>query len=648
MDDDVIREILQAILSTSSMNTACELIGSKAAVLTAIRKIGETGASVSEYRSREAFEQLKQRIFDAAIRPAEFRRCFLQIRPLLRTPREYQQKAITATLTELQKCPETQNRKVSIAAACGCGKSLISYWTAQELEPKLTIFFVPTRSLIEQTLRTWLQESQSRRQDTDFLTIASELHTETLRSSKNCVSNTTDSQEIFQFIKSAFRSNGTRQKVIFSTYRSQDVVLDTLISFDLSALQCEKSLLICDEAHRLTGDDQKKMVRLLHDEKLRFANRIFMSGSPKDIVYDEQKISSYDESVFGKIAYELTFAELVENGVLADYDIQRLLDSSAQSRIAELIPQLLRLPSAENNDACAYHAASLICAIERNRKMRKTVAFHQTIEDSQRFTNLCQDAVDSGLTLLTTPTKFLHIDGSKPKVSGETLSRFRDFSETSRVILSNAKYFVEGLDVPEIDSVYFGSIRSTGALITQIVGRATRMATAGKVAQFIVPTPHDSEESETTKLSESFAHMLLNLHYLRVAKTFLQESIGMYQRQLPIDAQAQFIAQLPAAPLLTFEDVQQYICDFVDTQVLQKINHFTGNDGFKFYQHLTKLLDLKQIMEGQAPIAFLPSQMEMYQLCQQKGFDELYGENWEKARVIKVDRVRAKSKKSKK
>lgn len=119
--------------------------------------------------------------------------------------------------------------------------------------------------------------------------------------------------------------------VVFSTYQSMQVVQDAQ-----DAGLPRFGLCVCDEAHRTAGtryaeDDDVACYQIVMDgERVRADKRLFMTATPK--VYGDnvktragevaaELYSMDDEEKYGPVAYELTFAEAVEKGLLCDYRV---------------------------------------------------------------------------------------------------------------------------------------------------------------------------------------------------------------------------------------------------------------------------------------------------------------------------------------
>ena len=69
----------------------------------------------------------------------------------------------------------------------------------------------------------------------------------------------------------------------------------------------------------------------------------------------------------------------------------------------------------------------------------------------------------------------------------------KEFAETERGLITNARCLTEGVDVPDIDCVLFADPRRSAVDIVQAVGRALRPAAGKKMGYVIVPILHDAD-----------------------------------------------------------------------------------------------------------------------------------------------------------
>ena len=89
--------------------------------------------------------------------------------------------------------------------------------------------------------------------------------------------------------------------VIFSTYHSIDVITKAQKEHDLP----EFDLIICDEAHRttgetLSGDDESNFVKIHSNENIAGKKRLYMTATPR-IYGDKAKSKAKDSDVASSI-----------------------------------------------------------------------------------------------------------------------------------------------------------------------------------------------------------------------------------------------------------------------------------------------------------------------------------------------------------
>ena len=81
-------------------------------------------------------------------------------------------------------------------------------------------------------------------------------------------------------------------------------------------VHCTQHLLICDEAHRTTGDTAKRDARPLFDEFLPASHRLFLTATPRLLCGGGELASMDDERLYGRYAYRLTRGEAEERGLV--------------------------------------------------------------------------------------------------------------------------------------------------------------------------------------------------------------------------------------------------------------------------------------------------------------------------------------------
>lgn len=488
-------------------------------------------------------------------------------------PRPHQQEAIN----QIQACFEGHDRAKAIMA-CGTGKTLTSLRLAEERMAgngcKDVLFCAPSIALVAQAMREWTNQA---RVPMRSLVVCSDA-----KASKVGEDDLLDSVIDVGFPATtsaeALLSNyrWTRERypealiVVFSTYQSMQVVQDA---------QCAGlprfGLCVCDEAHRTAGtkyaeDDDVACYQIVMDgERVRADKRLFMTATPK--VYGDnvktragevaaELYSMDDEEKYGPIAYELTFADAVEEGLLCDYRVVVLAinqDAVPGSRIvvthgsdeseldigdkAKIIGcwrglsthgedasrRLKELEGDEANDMPDFllvddfdswdedGLADILNDPDSNVKpLRRAVGFCSTIQSSRDIDDAFSKVVDAYVRStgdVGGPNCCLdHVDGSMDsKVRAKKLGWLAGGSDPNECrILTNARCLAEGVDVPSLDAVIFFSPKRSKVDVVQAVGRVMRTFHKGqpdekKLGYIILPVAIPSELTPEEALNQS-------------------------------------------------------------------------------------------------------------------------------------------------
>ncbi|MCI7439296.1 MAG: DEAD/DEAH box helicase family protein [Coriobacteriaceae bacterium] len=250
------------------------------------------------------------------------------------SPRPHQ----LAAINQIQSCFESHDRAKAIMA-CGTGKTLMSLRLAEERYREQgcrdVLFCAPSIALVSQAMREW---SNQARVEMRPLVVCSDAK----------ASSVGDDDVLDSVVDVSFPANTdarslreryawTRGRfpeamvVVFTTYQSMQVVQDAQ-EMGLPRF----GLCVCDEAHRTAGtryaedEDVASFQIVIDGERIRADKRLFMTATPK--IYgdnvrtraEEKAAELYsmdDEGKYGPIAYELTFADAVEQALLCDYRV---------------------------------------------------------------------------------------------------------------------------------------------------------------------------------------------------------------------------------------------------------------------------------------------------------------------------------------
>ena len=430
-------------------------------------------------------------------------------------PRDYQIEAITRVQETLE-----HNDRTQLLMACGTGKTDTALWVKEALlninKPSTTIVLLPSLQLVRQFQAEW-ESNRSHGYQTQVVCSASDIKagqtfdpeqdnivlTETEIEKMKV---TTDSDDVTKFLQLQGKSSPVH-KVIFSTYHSAEVVASALRKTDQRA-----DLVFCDEAHRTAGVD--KSFGMVHDNNQLPANkRIYMTATPRIVapslrlkVEQEEQVPIYDmsdQSVYGPVAFELSFRKAIEMGILCDYEILA---------VTVIIDDVIKtLTESGKNFSPDYfqtdEGQTYLQALALNKVTQdpsynggRIISFHSRISKAEEFARIAPNLVRNQNNQSYQANS---ISGKNRTIERETrLSQLRD---NNNQIASNSKVLIEGVNVPAVDSIYFADVRNSLVDIIQAAGRATRKSNAtGKTKGYIiVPIIATAEELADASLGKS-------------------------------------------------------------------------------------------------------------------------------------------------
>lgn len=412
-----------------------------------------------------------------------------------------------------------QNDRGQLIMACGTGKTLTSLRLTEELLEKQgkkggrVLFLAPSIALVGQSMRSWANQSKLPLvcavvcSDTKASSVDEDTWESALRDLPYPAS--TDSDVLYNQMKSANESDSL--VVIFSTYQSIQVVADAqkigLPEFDI---------VICDEAHRTTGANEKtaeasEFVKVHDNDVIAAKKRLYMTATPKiygDRIKKMAKADSYvlssmdDTDKFGPEFHHLSFGRAVDEKLLTDYKVIAL--TMPESVVSEVYQRAM----AEEEDGFDITESARIIGCwkglldqgeETGKKLKNAVAFCSTIAESLRIAEHFQKTVDAyidyekehGNDLPEFRCKIEHVDGGMDAKTRSDkikwLANTENGDNASCHILSNARCLAEGVDVPNLDAVLFLQPKKSQIDITQAVGRVMRKFEGKEFGYIILP-----------------------------------------------------------------------------------------------------------------------------------------------------------------
>lgn len=452
--------------------------------------------------------------------------------------------------------------------ACGTGKTLMSLRLAEDWMqglPGTLLFCAPSISLVGQSMREWMAQARvpmsslvvcsdskaSRRDDSLPMTLMDFEYPAT-----------TNPESLLRSYEASRRANPDGLVVVFSTYQSIDVI---------RAAQAmgvpEFDLIVCDEAHRTTGNalpgvdatEASVFMKVHYDENVRAKKRLYMTATPR--IYGETAkrkgaeedytiASMDDESIYGPTAYQIKFGEAVEKKLLTDYKVvvltvqedalgerlfhaddegvnARELEPSDIGKIIGCWKGLIDHGESVPDDATGLGGMLVVDDVDRivadAKPLHRAVGFCSTINDSKTITEAFAQTIEKyaeeGHDDLSLKCALRHVDGNMPAdARSRNISWLGgEVSEDECRILTNARCLAEGIDVPNLDAVIFFNAKNSTVDVVQAVGRVMRRAEGKKYGYIILPifVPAGMTPEEALDDSKVFANVWSILQALR-------------------------------------------------------------------------------------------------------------------------------------
>ncbi len=272
------------------------------------------------------------------------------------------------------------------------------------------------------------------------------------------VGGTTDSEVISSHMK--------KQKYcIITTYMSSNIIGPLLSS--------SVQLVCLDEAHHLTGrvakDDcgegiTRKIMEDCYKLKIKRLSLTFTPRFLTKITGDTSSISMDDEHIFGQELARLNLRKLINLGVLPDYRVWSLSDSS--NKASGTLAKATYLLDAWNKTE--WYRGS------QRHIINHLIIYTATLEDGK--------ILEEFLSSKTVDTVVINVKGGD-----NTQLAINKFTEASRGIIINCKVFNEGVDIPIADSVAIIYPKQSTVEITQMLLRAGRWYKDKPLFHMLIP-----------------------------------------------------------------------------------------------------------------------------------------------------------------
>lgn len=401
--------------------------------------------------------------------------------------RPHQREAVAAGVDALSG---TRHAAATIIAACGTGKTLIGKRVAEHFAARGPVLvLVPTLELLTQTAARWLADGGF-----DQLIGVCSLPGVHDRSLRGRLLLTADARVLARRVAEGGRI------AVFATYAS----LPTIAEAHRGERLPPWAFALADEAHRTSGDWDKRWALIHDDRAIPAAHRLYMTATPRNWrttpnpkarTRIERLASMDDPTIYGPVVYRLDLAEAIERGILADY--QLIVPEVHDRMLRDILHDPLPTPHQDGLRLAAMQAALLMSMAEHDA--RRVLSFHGRIAAARGFVASLPETADvlADRTGIRNPWAHALHCHQAPWRRQQIFHEFEHFSAHTPgstagshdcAVLASVRVLSEGVDAPDTDGILIADPRRSPNHIAQSIGRALRKPPGqAKCASIFIP-----------------------------------------------------------------------------------------------------------------------------------------------------------------
>lgn len=271
----------------------------------------------------------------------------------------------------------------------------------------------------------------------------------------------------------------------------------------------EFSLAFADEAHETAGVSERGEVthrRVFHfNELINLRKRVYLTATRRSVSLtdkmraDNGLLDAYsmdDESIFGKVEFERTFTQCVEEGILVPIAIHAMIVSDDDAFQDISLRNIIKNVGGGITALDYSFARSTLESLsEYHPEGSQTICFASDVSRARHIEKLINAvARHEGFNVETIQYHSDKAYSSSDAVLDEFCGRERN--GIHRFIV-NVRNLAEGYDNPELDAIMYFNAKSTDIGWAQSVSRASRQRQGKTMAKVYIPIPiEDGEDCE--------------------------------------------------------------------------------------------------------------------------------------------------------
>jgi superfamily II DNA or RNA helicase/truncated hemoglobin YjbI len=377
--------------------------------------------------------------------------------------------------------------RAKLIAACGTGKTLMTYWAARDLGAERILVLLPSLALVRQFRTEWAEAANREGWNPTVYAVCSEkdrggADAALLRADELGVRMVATPDTDPAVIADWLRRPGP--SIVFSTYQSSPRIAEamadrTIPPFDLT---------VGDEAQNIvTAESDSAFRTVINGDRIRSRLRLFATATEKTFsdrvkakAADEgiEVVSMDDETQFGPTAHQISFAEAIENKLITDYQIVIAEIAEEDPELAALIAERRFVDAAgvPMTDAATLATGLAVARAARELDFSRIISFHTRAKRGSGASRTAgAEAFAELMTGLEPAWRVAFVSGEQPTATRTEIVRSAlAVTPGERGLVTNARCLGEGVDLPDLEAVAFVDPRSSVIDIVQSASRALR------------------------------------------------------------------------------------------------------------------------------------------------------------------------------
>ena len=431
--------------------------------------------------------------------------------------------------------------RTKLIAACGTGKTLMTYWAARDLQAERILVLLPSLALVRQFRTEWAEAATREGWSPTVYAVCSEkdrggADAALLRADELGVrmiaTPDTDPAVIAGWLRRAGPS------IVFSTYQSSPRIAEAMVDRSIPPFD----LIVADEAHNIvTAESTSAFRTVIDDDRLRATRRLFATATEK--LFSERVkakaadegieiISMDDEDQFGPTAHQISFADAIENQLITDYQIVVAEIAEEDPALAAMIDERRFVDAAgiETTDAATLAAGLALARAAEELGFSRMISFHTRAKRGTGGNRAAgAEAFAELMTTLEPSWRVAFVSGEQPTATrAEIVRSALAVTPGERGLVTNARCLGEGVDLPDLEAVAFVDPRNSVIDIVQSASRALRRPkTIAKPTGYIVipVVVPQGVEMETALEGDAYAQVYQVVRAMRGHDERLAEEI---------------------------------------------------------------------------------------------------------------------------